>query len=121
MEGFQAAERRAAQERRLQDIAATTKPTKSKQEAFKDVKEQLSALAKLYQHAMGETLFDIVWHCLAMCSNVAQFRHSFDAQWSHHVSLKLQVHVGITSLALWLAPLTEKYCSCMGCLWDLTR
>lgn len=39
--GFQAAERRAAQERRLQDIAATTKPTKSKQEAFKDVKEQL--------------------------------------------------------------------------------
>lgn len=39
--GFEAAERRAAQERRLQDIAATTKPTQSKQEAFKDVKEKL--------------------------------------------------------------------------------
>ena len=61
MEGFEAAERAAQKRRRLQDIAASTKPTQSKQEAFKDVKEKLRALAKLYQHDMGWVKHFLKW------------------------------------------------------------
>ena len=125
LEGFEAAERRAAQERRLHDNAATTQPPQSTQEAFKDVKEKLSASAKLDQQAMGETLFESVWHSSAM--NISLFHpiSVFIGQWSHQVSTEASCQRPLTLCEIsrawpcgWL-PERKKYGSYLGCLGTL--